>query len=115
MVAWPAPTPCRGRPVLLRPVVAVIASSLSARGILSAGRAALLLATLALAAPRPLAAQASALDRILRDTVLANGLTVVVAENHAVPLATVEVAVRNGAFTQRETEAGTAHLFEHML
>ncbi|HEX5830825.1 MAG TPA: pitrilysin family protein, partial [Gemmatimonadaceae bacterium] len=51
----------------------------------------------------------------IRDTVLANGLQVVVVENRAVPLASVAVVVRNGAFTQRDDGQGVAHLFEHML
>ncbi len=50
-----------------------------------------------------------------RDTTLANGLRVMVLEDHAVPLSTVLVAVRNGAFTQRPGEQGIAHLYEHML
>jgi zinc protease len=66
--------------------------------------------------PTPLAAQSRAvLDRVLRRTVLPNGLEVIVVENHAVPLVTLEINVRNGAFTQtRETE-GLAHLYEHMF
>lgn len=55
------------------------------------------------------------LERMIRDTTLANGLTVIVAENHASPVATVEVAVRTGAFTQQTGEEGVAHLFEHIL
>ena len=52
---------------------------------------------------------------MIRDTTLANGLTVIVAENHASPVATVEIAVRTGAFTQQAGEEGVAHLFEHIL
>ena len=51
----------------------------------------------------------------LQTHVLPNGLDVVVLENHTVPLATAVVAVRAGAFTQREGEQGLAHLFEHVL
>lgn len=51
----------------------------------------------------------------LRDTVLSNGLTVLVAENHNVPLATVALAVRAGAADQDPTERGMAHLLEHLL
>lgn len=74
-----------------------------------------LLAALPSVAAGRLGAQSAVLQRTVRDTVLPNGLTVIVAENHAVPLATVEVAVRNGAFTQGADEAGAAHLFEHLL
>ena len=54
------------------------------------------------------AAQQSGLDRLIHRTTLENGLEVVVAENRAVPLATVLVAVRNGSFTQDTLEAGLA-------
>src|SRR5256885_13326781 len=60
-------------------------------------------------------AQQSGLDRLIHRTTLENGLEVVVAENRAVPLATVLVAVRNGSFTQDTLEAGLAHLYEHLL
>lgn len=59
--------------------------------------------------------QASGAVQALRTHVLPNGLDVVVLENHTVPLATAVVAVRAGAFTQREGEQGLAHLFEHVL
>src|SRR5947209_7756853 len=43
----------------------------------------------------PLLAQA---DLPIRDTTLANGLQVIVIENHAVPLVTVELDVKNGGY-----------------
>lgn len=46
---------------------------------------------------------------------LPNGLDVVVIENHNVPLATVSIAVRNGAFTEPDAFAGLSHLYEHMF
>jgi zinc protease len=46
---------------------------------------------------------------------LANGLEIVVVENHAVPLATVCVAVRGAASAQTPENAGLFHLYEHML
>jgi predicted Zn-dependent peptidase len=55
------------------------------------------------------------LSRIIRDTTLANGLTVITVENHTVPLATIEVVVRTGGFTQDSSTTGVPHLFEHML
>jgi zinc protease len=61
------------------------------------------------------AAQESPLARFIHQTRLDNGLEVIVVENHAVPLATVLVAVRNGAFTQDSAEQGLAHLYEHLL
>ncbi|MCR5606577.1 MAG: insulinase family protein [Treponema sp.] len=46
---------------------------------------------------------------------LDNGLTVFIAENHAVPLAYIEIAVRAGAITQTPENAGLFHLYEHMM
>src|SRR5215203_3700313 len=69
------------------------------------------LVLLALALPASLAAQALP----VRDTTLANGLHVIVVENHAVPLVTVELDVKNGAYTQTPEYAGLAHLYEHMF
>ena len=61
-----------------------------------------------LAAPR---AGSAALSRER----LTNGLEVVVAENDAVPLATVCVVFRGGAAAQKPETAGLFHLYEHML
>ena len=53
---------------------------------------------------------------MVRDTVLANGLHVIVVRNPTVPLATVRVVVRTGAFTQfTPQDEGVPHLLEHML
>src|SRR5204862_5226350 len=46
---------------------------------------------------------------------LDNGLEVMVIENHKVPLATIEIAVRNGAYTEGPEFSGLSHLFEHMF
>ena len=46
---------------------------------------------------------------------LENGLLVFVKEDHKVPLAYIEIAVRAGAVTQREDNAGIFHLYEHMM
>jgi zinc protease len=46
---------------------------------------------------------------------LRNGLEVVVIENHKVPLATIEIAVKNGAYTEGPEYSGLSHLFEHMF
>ena len=48
-------------------------------------------------------------------TTLENGLDVVVVENHAVPIVTVEIAARNGAFTEPPEYNGLSHLYEHMF
>lgn len=46
---------------------------------------------------------------------LPNGLQVVVIENSKVPLATIEIAVKNGSFTEDSVYNGLSHLFEHMF
>ena len=60
-------------------------------------------------------AQRAELDKIIQRRVLANGLEVIVVENHGVPLATVEIDVKNGSFTQAPEYAGLAHMYEHMF
>ena len=66
--------------------------------------------------PQALFAQSRAeLDKVLRRKVLNNGLEVIVVENHGVPIATLEIDVRNGAFTQSPEYAGLAHMYEHMF
>lgn len=46
---------------------------------------------------------------------LKNGLEVIVIENHSVPLVTVEIAVRNGSYTEPPEYNGLSHLYEHMF
>src|SRR6195952_4839830 len=46
---------------------------------------------------------------------LPNGLEVLVIENSKVPLATIEIAVKNGAYTEGPEYSGLSHLFEHMF
>lgn len=46
---------------------------------------------------------------------LGNGLEVIVVENHAVPLVTVELDVKNGAYTETPEFDGLSHLYEHMF
>lgn len=46
---------------------------------------------------------------------LSNGLEVVVIENSKVPLVTIEMAVKNGAYTEGPEYSGLSHLFEHMF
>src|SRR5919108_4628204 len=68
-----------------------------------------------LAASTTAPAQRTELERRIQRTTLANGLEVIVVENHGVPLVTVEAVVRNGAFTQTPAFEGLAHLYEHMI
>ncbi len=59
------------------------------------------------AAPQP---QAKFVNRQL-----ANGLEVIVVEDHSIPLVTCELAVRNGSFTEPPELNGLSHLYEHMF
>src|SRR5688500_13359564 len=46
---------------------------------------------------------------------LKNGLEVIVVENHAVPIVTIEVAVKSGGFVETPEFSGLSHLYEHMF
>lgn len=46
---------------------------------------------------------------------LKNGMAVIVIENPSVPLVTVEIAVKNGAYTETPEFNGLSHLYEHMF
>jgi zinc protease len=48
-------------------------------------------------------------------TKLSNGLEVLVLEDPTVPLVTVEIAVKNGSFTESPEYNGLSHLYEHMF
>jgi hypothetical protein len=47
--------------------------------------------------------------------VLDNGLQIIVVEDHAVPIVTIDLAVRNGSFTEPPELNGLSHLYEHMF
>ena len=51
----------------------------------------------------------------LVNQVLANGLEVIVLEDHSVPLVTLELAVKNGSYTEPPELNGLSHLYEHMF
>ena len=65
-----------------------------------------------LAVAAPLAAQE---ELPIHKTVLGNGLEVIVIENHAVPLVTIELDVKNGSYTETPDYNGLSHLYEHMF
>ena len=44
-----------------------------------------------------------------------DGLTVLVVENHSVPLVTIEIAAKNGSMTEPTDYNGLSHLYEHMF
>jgi zinc protease len=46
---------------------------------------------------------------------LSNGLEVIVLQDSSVPIVTVEMAVRNGSFTEPPELNGLSHLYEHMF
>ena len=66
-------------------------------------------------APVVVHAQRAELERRIRRDTLANGMEIIVVENHGVPLATLEIDARNGSFTQSPTYEGLSHLYEHMF
>ena len=66
-------------------------------------------------APNQVWGQRAELAKIIQRKVLSNGLEVIVVENHGVPLATVEIDVKNGSFTQTPEYEGLAHMYEHMF
>jgi zinc protease len=51
----------------------------------------------------------------LANRILANGLEIIVLEDHSVPLITIEMAARNGSFTEPPELNGLSHLYEHMF
>ncbi len=46
---------------------------------------------------------------------LDNGLEVMVLEDHTVPFSTIEIACKNGSFTEDSEYNGLSHLYEHMF
>jgi len=47
--------------------------------------------------------------------VLPNGLEIIVLEDHSIPLVTIELAVKNGSYTEPPELNGLSHLYEHMF
>ena len=66
-------------------------------------------------APIEARGQRAELEKIIQRKVLPNGLEIIVVENHGVPLATIEIDVKNGSFTQSPEYEGLAHMYEHMF
>ena len=73
-----------------------------------------LAALLALAAP-PLAGQAAPLRVPTLVDTLANGLTLLVHEDHSAPIVTVNVWYHVGSGDEKQGRTGFAHLFEHLM
>lgn len=67
------------------------------------------------AAPAATPEPARAPEAKLVNKVLANGLEIIVLEDHSIPLVTVELAVRNGSYTEPPELNGLSHLYEHVF
>src|SRR5215203_743121 len=67
------------------------------------------------AAPATAATPARLPEANLISKVLPNGLEIIVLEDHSVPLVTIEMAVRNGSYTEPPELNGLSHLYEHMF
>ncbi|HEV7905859.1 MAG TPA: pitrilysin family protein [Pyrinomonadaceae bacterium] len=65
-------------------------------------------------ATQPAAATAAPQTQLV-SRVLANGLEVVVLEDHSIPLVSLELAVKNGSYTEPPELNGLSHLYEHMF
>ncbi len=52
---------------------------------------------------------------IFKSKVFPNGLEVIVIKDRTVPLVTIDIVVRTGAFTEPDEFAGLSHLYEHMF
>ena len=62
------------------------------------------------AAPAPRLPEAKLISQVL-----ANGLEVIILEDHSIPLVTIELAVKNGSYTEPPELNGLSHLYEHMF
>jgi zinc protease len=62
-----------------------------------------------------LAAGAAAAAPEVKQRTLENGLDVLVVEDHAQPLVTIEIAFKNGSMTEPPEYNGLSHLYEHMF
>lgn len=67
------------------------------------------------AKPAPAAQSQQGIEVPFVSRTLANGLEVIVLPDASVPLVTVEMAVRNGSFTEPPELNGLSHLYEHMF
>ena len=67
-------------------------------------------ATPPVSAPAPRVPEAKIFSQVL-----SNGLEVIILEDHSVPLVTIELAVKNGSYTEPPEFNGLSHLYEHMF
>ena len=83
-----------------------------ARGILAAIVVSMICVT-TFASPHP--AQAQEIRDVIHSQALDNGLEVIVIEDPSLPIVTIELTLRHGAFAEPEDYDGLAHLYEHMF
>jgi zinc protease len=67
------------------------------------------------AAPAPAPTPARLPEAKITSQVLPNGLEVIILEDHSIPLVTIELAVKNGSYTEPPELNGLSHLYEHMF
>jgi len=87
-------------------ILALLLAAVSASGIFAQGTA---------VKAAPAAVQRSGYKIPYLTRTLPNGLEVIVYPDSGVPLVTVELAVRNGSFTEPPELNGLSHLYEHMF
>ena len=92
-------------------LLVLLLSSLLLNSTAFAGQTAQRRATAAQTATAPARAQQA---QLVNHT-LANGLEIIVLEDHSVPLVTLELAVKNGSYTEPPELNGLSHLYEHMF
>lgn len=63
----------------------------------------------------PNSASAEGPKDLIRQKTLDNGLDVIVIPDPSLPITTIEIAVKNGAFTEPPDYNGLSHLYEHMF
>ena len=65
--------------------------------------------------PIPAGAKAVPYEIPVSVKTLGNGMQIIVMPDHSIPLVTMEIAVRNGSFTEPPELNGLSHLYEHMF
>lgn len=65
-------------------------------------------------AQKPTPGQPSSAEKLV-NRILPNGLEVIVYEDHSVPIVTIELACKNGSYTEPPELNGLSHLYEHMF
>jgi zinc protease len=83
--------------------------------VLSHGRRVAIVVPALLAATLAATGFARSADTKFTDTVLKNGLRVIIAEDHVAPVYSVAVSYNAGSRDERRGRTGFAHLFEHMM